>query len=424
MGLKCQSTALAGHSSPLARVKMAAAAAEDEELPVCRICLSASDDPEDGGGLVSPCKCEGSQKFVHLACLRRWQRSVQLGGSNHPEDTEREERHRVCNVCKGTFNLLPQDRAAMMSDLAAVRPEDVSPGVLLVTKAATETIAAGSQINIALRTFIEAKAAHFRRAVYVLTEIRPAEDTRDSGRADGRNDGSDVVIGVNLSRTLDLPDVSKLDGACSEGEITNYAERGVRVLWMNGGPVKPRTVWSIMCASHVLRQQPESFLERHGVRELIAPDRGSTAVLHGPMPGCLAVAEAEVELRTAAGEPQEVTVLSWAGFAQWSRTQLLGELARGSWGWCRGAPEDVMHTVVALNADAEEGPEYVSLWDRLRHCDRLAWAPDNEFARDFQSRFDSVRGGNSEPADPNAETVNALVRQFESIRRGGPASSS
>merc|ERR1719210_2602154 len=94
--------------------------AVESEQPICRICFVGAEDGGQGDGeqLISPCRCEGSQKYVHLACLRQWQRSVQLGGSNHPHDTAREDRHQVCNVCRSEFTLPPQDRASMMSDLA------------------------------------------------------------------------------------------------------------------------------------------------------------------------------------------------------------------------------------------------------------------------------------------------------------------
>ena len=47
----------------------------DEETPVCRICF----DHKPSSPFVSPCACKGSQQFVHIACLRRWQQCV-LGG--------------------------------------------------------------------------------------------------------------------------------------------------------------------------------------------------------------------------------------------------------------------------------------------------------------------------------------------------------
>ncbi|CAE7241493.1 SSM4, partial [Symbiodinium necroappetens] len=131
-------------------------------------------ETENGEELISPCKCEGSQKYIHLSCLRRWQRTVQLGSSNHPEDRGAEDRHLVCNVCRGIFNLPPQDRGALLSDLAGAQPSDVATGLLLVTKrSAGESLASSSLDNLAIRAFLEAKAAHFRSAVYILTDISP-----------------------------------------------------------------------------------------------------------------------------------------------------------------------------------------------------------------------------------------------------------
>ena len=43
---------------------------EDEKL--CRYCF----DDEEYGELLAPCDCAGGQKWVHLSCLRRWQRMV------------------------------------------------------------------------------------------------------------------------------------------------------------------------------------------------------------------------------------------------------------------------------------------------------------------------------------------------------------
>ena len=37
---------------------------------MCRICFIDEEDPADP--LISPCKCSGSMKYVHLNCLRHW----------------------------------------------------------------------------------------------------------------------------------------------------------------------------------------------------------------------------------------------------------------------------------------------------------------------------------------------------------------
>eukprot|EP00747_Dinoflagellata_sp_TGD_P180379 gnl/TRDRNA2_/TRDRNA2_32740_c0_seq1.p1 gnl/TRDRNA2_/TRDRNA2_32740_c0~~gnl/TRDRNA2_/TRDRNA2_32740_c0_seq1.p1 ORF type:complete len:339 (+),score=12.29 gnl/TRDRNA2_/TRDRNA2_32740_c0_seq1:38-1054(+) len=42
----------------------------EDSLPTCRFCLSSEDDAF--GGLISPCKCSGTSKYIHRGCLRRW----------------------------------------------------------------------------------------------------------------------------------------------------------------------------------------------------------------------------------------------------------------------------------------------------------------------------------------------------------------
>jgi hypothetical protein len=57
----------------------AAAGAADDEPRICRYCLM---EAEDGEQLISPCACRGDQRYVHLECLRRWQRSVLVSQVN------------------------------------------------------------------------------------------------------------------------------------------------------------------------------------------------------------------------------------------------------------------------------------------------------------------------------------------------------
>jgi len=41
---------------------------------VCRICLEREGDP-DAGRLLRPCRCRGTQLFIHEGCLRKWRMS-------------------------------------------------------------------------------------------------------------------------------------------------------------------------------------------------------------------------------------------------------------------------------------------------------------------------------------------------------------
>ena len=42
----------------------------EEGLPICRICL----EPDNIDNMFSPCKCSGTQKYVHKKCLNNWRR--------------------------------------------------------------------------------------------------------------------------------------------------------------------------------------------------------------------------------------------------------------------------------------------------------------------------------------------------------------
>ena len=69
-------------------------AADDDDALLCRYCFSGEED----GPLISPCACKGGQKFVHVECLRKWQRAVIVTQPTHPALYRRDERQETCNV--------------------------------------------------------------------------------------------------------------------------------------------------------------------------------------------------------------------------------------------------------------------------------------------------------------------------------------
>jgi putative AlgH/UPF0301 family transcriptional regulator len=295
----------------------------------------------------------------------------------------------------------------MMSDLARIQPDEIAPGLVLVTKAtAAESASRGAQLNLVIRAYIETKAAHFREAVYVLTEISASDGS----------DGSDSVLGVNLTRTLETPDVTKLEDVCDEDELEQFQAKGVQVRWMNGGPVKPKVVTAITCVKHLPHRRRAEFCCQHRIHAVMSDHASSQeAVFSGPMPIILNLAAEEVETARLMGETAGITVLAWAGYAQWSRTQLLGELARGSWGWCNGSVQDIQTAMTPQEEDSPEG-----LWASLRYSARLRWAPENDLSRDFERHIQRAgeNAGDANAPDPHAETLDALVQLFEARRRG------
>lgn len=48
----------------------------------CRICLGGSEEVEELGALLRPCKCKGSIRYTHVKCLNTWRNTGTVGNSN------------------------------------------------------------------------------------------------------------------------------------------------------------------------------------------------------------------------------------------------------------------------------------------------------------------------------------------------------
>lgn len=90
-----------------------AEASSDESEQICRYCFEGS----EGGELISPCACSGGQKYVHLKCLRMWQRAVLVSQPTHPDLYSVDSRQRICNVCKTEFTCAPPTRTELMASI-------------------------------------------------------------------------------------------------------------------------------------------------------------------------------------------------------------------------------------------------------------------------------------------------------------------
>lgn len=64
------------------------------EGSMCRFCLGSENEDAGAWRLVSPCGCTGSAKYVHVTCLRQWQRQIEV---------------RVLRSCHGTSSGGPMD---------------------------------------------------------------------------------------------------------------------------------------------------------------------------------------------------------------------------------------------------------------------------------------------------------------------------
>ncbi|KAL6764417.1 hypothetical protein V8C86DRAFT_2475706 [Haematococcus lacustris] len=75
-----------------------AAGSQDDDQATCRLCWGVEDDEEDmEGGLVSPCQCSGSLKWIHYRCLREWQATLESQGQFR--------KAQQCEICKSPWRL-------------------------------------------------------------------------------------------------------------------------------------------------------------------------------------------------------------------------------------------------------------------------------------------------------------------------------
>jgi uncharacterized membrane protein YdcZ (DUF606 family) len=65
----------------------------DIETPLCRICFE-EDTLDENSGMFSPCRCKGSQKWVHRECLNTWRVS-----------SEHREAYYGCMTCKYKYHV-------------------------------------------------------------------------------------------------------------------------------------------------------------------------------------------------------------------------------------------------------------------------------------------------------------------------------
>ncbi|CAE7876132.1 UBE2J2 [Symbiodinium microadriaticum] len=97
----------------------------------CRYCLVES------GELVAPCECKGSGQWVHLSCLRQWQKSVLLTQSTHPKYQTRIDE--ICNVCERPFKEAYKPRSrreALLEYTGEELPQLIQKGNLLAMRSA------------------------------------------------------------------------------------------------------------------------------------------------------------------------------------------------------------------------------------------------------------------------------------------------
>merc|ERR1712137_311077 len=96
---------------------------------VCRFCFNI----EPIKNLINPCQCNGSVKWIHLNCLRKWQRSHYISQPTHPLFYNEDKHKYVCNICKTKFIIEPLKRKHVMKKFLGDMIDSIRIGKILIT---------------------------------------------------------------------------------------------------------------------------------------------------------------------------------------------------------------------------------------------------------------------------------------------------
>lgn len=338
--------------------KVAAAADEAESDKACRYCLV------DSGDLVAPCECKGSGQWVHLSCLRQWQKSVLLTQSTHPKYQTRIDE--ICNVCERPFKeeFKPRSRReALLEYTGEELPKLIQKGNLLASSRPKSE--KNGELMRQQRGNLAARLGHFTEAVYVISLCEPYNPNKRGGGA---------VLGVNLVQKVPDPLERASRPLLNHGpdvEVTTYPREEwrrhyaylVQVLKQSrvisavehylGGPVEPAEAFALIdLPAPVLEtaRTASNAVADPGVRrqlascfELMTPQRIAQVCSRLRVKGSIYFGELSVILGLLASVfvhvgPSDGPMLGdypvkvfW-GYASWNATQLLGEIARRGWG--------------------------------------------------------------------------------------------
>jgi len=286
---------------------------------VCRFCFSSE------GELISPCMCRGSNEWVHLSCLKAWQKAVVLMQPTHPKyQTKIDE---ICSVCCEPFSgpgILPRGSARHAQILEYVGGAEiaalVAPGNFLVSTRES------SRENLELAAAhpeIRERLATWTRAVFLMLNVGKGGDlvAVSTSQALPRGPPSDALSQKELARWAAL----EADAA--------RAKKGLQVRHFDGGPLgrnSPITIAhfpSLLLGSkallpHGLQLCPPAWV--YGVFEAVA----AAAVKEGGEVMNGGAAEAS----QLSPRERSITLNVVWGYGGWGGTQILAEIGRGGWG--------------------------------------------------------------------------------------------
>lgn len=285
-----------------------------------------------------------------------------------------ESRHLICNTCGSHFHgiAVPTRKKLLSSACGEEVAASLQRGSFLVASRANSERPLSNNFPALVEALFKLKRAHWKYGVYFVFSFG-VPDVDDV-------EGESKVFALNLTRLMDgssdhpIPDevLNQQQALCSmydgEMEVCDAVDGGsklsfprVNITHHNGGPVKWSSYRSGMCVVYKEIHSLEELLRQRGfVSDSTAAERTGdpaavflTSFLLIPLSSesCFVMGKFSVvvdlvqSIRHLFADGEEIGLFSFSGYAEWTKAQLLREIARGSWGVVR--PE------VALVACAE-----------------------------------------------------------------------
>jgi len=369
---------------------------EDEsEEEMCRYCFDTE------GELIAPCKCTGSQRWVHEECLRKWQRICQVRKSTHPWFQEMSHTEEVCNVCSTKFDLKPPNYDQLVRGLTGEQiVQRVREGYLIV-----RTVESSEQSRAILLT--NGHIPHIRKnltpwigGVYLITGISTG----------GASRGDDLICAVNLARERSV--VPPNDERYARSVVR---KKKVVIKHMDSGPCDG--LHSVGCLKCTTRQRVEEWKDLR-----IMDDMPGGLSIAGPLKKVVDISHEDwlredekrkLKKDSPGPEPTPRLVYACWGDGTWSRTQLIGEIARGGWGMA------VFKSTDAFKVKGHPDPPGArGLFMKIHRENRPIAPGENEMSRAFEEPLEARPFRDTEEAREHRERLRAQL-----LSRSGAASS-
>ncbi|TYZ58441.1 hypothetical protein PybrP1_000252 [[Pythium] brassicae (nom. inval.)] len=116
------------------------------------ICYVCYDESEDDNPLISPCKCSGDTKYIHLNCLKRWNTN---GEKNEICTVLDESNARTCSICKAPY---PSKTRLPSGKSISLLPDRLSaPNIMfqVVTKHSSSTLNLSTRYQLSYKMLMD-----------------------------------------------------------------------------------------------------------------------------------------------------------------------------------------------------------------------------------------------------------------------------